>query len=312
MKPLSTEHVPVLLSSLLPILNLSYGKTIVDATLGGGGYTRAFLHQVGETGKVIALDWDQSALERFRNAAVDDVFLSDAFQSGRLKLIHSSYAEIVSVLKKEGLEKVDAIVADLGISSDQLADSQRGISFQFDGPLDMRLSSGETVTAAAIVATWNEDSLADLFEVYGDEPESRRIAKAIVQERKKKPLSTTMELRDLIFHNVSSQRRRGKAHPATRVFQALRIAVNSEQEHLERFLSVIPHVLLPHGRSAIVSFHSGEDRLVKQWFQNEVRANPPRLRWVTKKPIVPTREEVQKNPRARSAKLRVVERVQED
>ena len=304
----NTEHVPVMLGLVLDTLTLRPGMHVVDATLGGGGYTRAMLEAVGPKGSVIALDWDQTALDRFQERVAQDEFLQTAQKTGRLVLVRSSYADTANVLHENGWRTADAIVADLGLSSDQLADPSRGLSFQTDGPLDMRLNSDETVQASHILNQWDEDRLADLFQTYGDEPEAKRIATAIVLARKHAPLATTVALRELIWNNVVPARRRGKVHPATRIFQALRIAVNSERHHLERFLQAIPSVLTLGGKTAIVSFHSGEDALVKHQFQKEIRAAASRLRWVTKKPLVPTPDEIRMNPRARSAKLRAVER----
>ncbi|TXH07950.1 MAG: 16S rRNA (cytosine(1402)-N(4))-methyltransferase RsmH [Candidatus Moraniibacteriota bacterium] len=304
-----TEHVPVMLSQVLDILALQPGMRVVDATLGGGGYTKAFLEAVGPEGRVLAFDWDERAIERFRSRAEGDAVLSRALRRGQLILVRVSYADLTSTLRQHDWTVADAIVADLGLSSDQLADPERGISFQSEGPLDMRLNSDETVEARHLLDQLDELSLADLFETYGDEPEAKRIAKAIVEARKVRPLATTTELRELVFANVVPARRKGKVHPATRVFQALRIAVNSERAHLERFLLAIPEVLRPGGRAVIVSFHSGEDRTVKQLFQKCIRSERPTLRWITKKPLVPERSELSANPRARSAKLRAVERI---
>lgn len=303
-----TEHTPVMLRPVLDVLNLRPGMKVIDATLGGGGYTRALLEAVGTDGKVMAFDWDETAMNRFRQAAQHDDLLSQALTNGQLILVRASYATLLDQLREHGWETADAIVADLGLSSDQLADPERGLSFQTEGPLDMRLNSDETVQAAQIINRFDEASLADVFQTYGDEPEAKRIATAIALARRTKTFATTAELRQLIWENVVPARRRGKTHPATKVFQALRIAVNSERAHLEQFLSAIPSALAPGGRAAIVSFHSGEDRSVKYLFQQDIRSEHPRLVWVTKKPIVPEASEVRSNPRSRSAKLRSVER----
>ncbi len=304
-----TEHIPVMLAPVLATLALQPGMRVVDATLGGGGYTRALLEAIGPEGRMIALDWDNSALERFRIRAEKDVLLQEALKTGRLALVCTSYAELLETLRSLDWSGADRIVADLGLSSDQLSDPKRGITFQSEGPLDMRLNSSETVKAEHLLNQLDEASLADLFETYGDEPEARRIASAVVAARQSMPLQTTTELRELIWSNVVPARRRGKTHPATKVFQALRIAVNSEQAHLERFLLAIPEALSPGGRAAIVTFHSGEDRTVKQLFQKNIRSETPTLRWITKKPLVPDESEIRANPRARSAKLRTVERI---
>lgn len=307
----NTEHTPVMLAPVLDALALRLGMSVVDATLGGGGYTRALLESVGEKGRVIAIDWDQTAIDRFRKRANSDAFLAQALADGRLTLSCDSYAAIVDILHENGWQGADAVVADLGLSSDQLADPARGISFQGDGPLDMRLGSAETVEARHILSQWDETALADLFRTYGDEPEADRIAAAIGIARRTAPLETTAQLRELIWANVVPARRHGKTHPATKVFQALRIAVNSEHVHLQKFLQALPTVLRPGARAAIVSFHSGEDALVKHQFQTDIRSESPRLSSVTKKPILPSQSEIRLNPRARSAKLRIVQRTNE-
>jgi 16S rRNA (cytosine1402-N4)-methyltransferase len=304
-----TEHIPVMLAPVLATLALRPGMRVVDATLGGGGYTRALLDAIGPEGRLIAFDWDASAIDRFRARAEHDAVLIAALETGRLTLVRTSYADLLETLRSYAWTGADRIVADLGLSSDQLADPGRGITFQSEGPLDMRLNSDETVKAEHLLNQLDEASLADLFETYGDEPEARRIATAIVKARKEAPLRTTTELRELIWANVVPARRMGKTHPATKVFQALRIAVNSEQAHLERFLSAIPEALAPGGRAAIISFHSGEDRTVKQLFQKNIRSAAPTLRWIIKKPLVPDVSEIRTNPRARSAKLRAIERI---
>ncbi|MFZ1627059.1 MAG: 16S rRNA (cytosine(1402)-N(4))-methyltransferase RsmH, partial [Candidatus Moraniibacteriota bacterium] len=299
MQQVNTEHVPVMLQPVIDILNLHSGMRVVDATLGGGGYTRVLLNQVGPEGKVMAFDWDETVMVRFRESIVDDPILSSSLATGRLILVRGSYATLPAALQKNDWEGVDAIVADLGLSSDQLADPKRGISFQTNGPLDMRLNSDEIVQAKHILDQWDGDALADLFRTYGDEPEAKRIATAIVEARRLAAIVTTAELRQIIWENVVPARRRGKIHPATKVFQALRIAVNSERAHLEQFLKTIPSALVPGGRAAIVSFHSGEDRIVKHLFQEAIRSENAQLVWVNKKPLVPSEGEVQSNPRAR-------------
>lgn len=305
----NTEHVPVMLEEVLAALSLRPGMKVVDATLGGGGYTRAILERIGLTGKLIAIDWDAKAIERFRERAAVDSLLSEALSSGRLVLAQSPFSRIRLILDEQGWSGADAIAADLGLSSDQLSDPKRGISFQEDGPLDMRLNSAETVEARHLVNQMNERALADLFRTYGDEGEAERIAAAIIVARKKMPVETTAALRELVWENVVPARRKGKTHPATKVFQALRIAVNSELAHLETFLRALPEALVPAGRAAIVTFHSGEDSIVKHLFQEEARSESPRLRLLAKKSLPPTREEIRNNPRARSAKLRSVERI---
>ncbi|MFA9262267.1 MAG: 16S rRNA (cytosine(1402)-N(4))-methyltransferase RsmH [Undibacterium sp.] len=305
----NTEHVPVMLEEVLAVLNLRSGMHVVDATLGGGGYTRAILERIGLDGKLIAIDWDAKAIERFRSQAIVDSFLSEALSSGRLMLVQSPFSRIRAILDENGWTGADAVAADLGLSSDQLADPARGISFQGDGPLDMRLNSTETVEARHLINQMSEKALADLFRTYGDEGEAERIATAIVAARKKVPIESTAALRELVWENVVPARRKGKTHPATKVFQALRIAVNSELTHLETFLKALPDTLTVGGRAAVVTFHSGEDTIVKHLFQQAARSETPRLRLLAKKSLPPSREEIRNNPRARSARLRSIERI---
>lgn len=295
-------HVPVLLTAVLDLGAMKPGMRVIDATLGGGSYTRALVEAVGEDGRVMAFDWDQQAILRFRERATHDPVLYKALQEERLLLVNRPYSELSQSLTEAKWGAVDVIVADLGLSSEQLADPERGISFQADGPLDMRLNTSETVTAADIVNHWSEADLAELFRVYADEGEAGRIAAAIVLARKKRLLTRTIELAQLVKDNVVAARRRGRIHPATQVFQALRIAVNSEVKHLTLFLQEALCSLVPDGKLLIVTFHSGEDALVKRTFRTFEKEMLGRV--LTKKPITPSDDEVHANPRSRSAKLR--------
>lgn len=303
----SRRHVPVLLNSVLELAQLELGMHVIDATLGGGGYTRALLERVGPTGSVMAFDWDEQAIQSFREEAAHDPMLMQALEEGRLVLVHRPYSELDQALADAHWDKVEVVVADLGLSSVQLDDPKRGLSFLTDGPLDMRLNSRETVTAADIINQWDEDSLAELFRVYGDEGEALRIAQAIVKARTKQSFSTTLELAELVKGNVVSARRRGRIHPATKVFQALRIAVNSERQELVTFLQKAFALLAPGGRLLIVTFHSGEDVLVKEFFRERMREGRGVL--LTKKPVSPSDEEIHANPRSRSGKLRGIQTV---
>lgn len=298
----SVRHVPVLLSSVLEWAGVKPGMRVVDATLGAGGYTRALLQQVGSTGAVMAFDWDQSAIDRFRREAE----IAQAIEAGRLHLIARPYSHLVEALDLAQWPSVDVVVADLGLSSLQLNDPSRGLSFQFDGPLDMRLNSAETVTAADIVNGWSEESLAELFRTYADEGEAERIAEAICLARRHAPLVRTTELAELVKNNVVGARRRGRIHPATQVFQALRMAVNSERAHLIALLQQAFDRLKPGGRLLVVSFHSGEDALIKHTFRQWNAEGRGKL--LTKKPVVPSQSEITSNPRSRSARLRGIEK----
>ncbi|MDO8565670.1 MAG: 16S rRNA (cytosine(1402)-N(4))-methyltransferase RsmH [Candidatus Moranbacteria bacterium] len=326
-----TLHVPVLLQAAVAGLEVLPGSVVVDATLGGGGHTREILRRVSPGGSVIALDTDADALDHFRKAARSDEFLAKALAKRSLILVHKNYSLLGGVLEDEGIETVDAILADLGFSSDQIEDGERGFSFQKSGPLDMRLDQETELTAGTIVNTFSQGEIEKILREYGDESESRRIARAIVVAREKKPFVMTSELSEIIesaypkgkrYRSVRPGSRQGSIHPATKTFQALRIAVNREFEHLEQFLSEAVKHLRPGGRLAVITFHSGEDRIVQQFFKKQIQGCicPPGfplcrcgkksiLKILTKKPIAPDDQEVKDNPRSRSAKLRIAEKL---
>ena len=303
--PNDQVHIPVLLTSVLGLAAIRPGMSVVDATLVGGGYTLALLEAVGPQGRVMAFDWDKQAIEGFLQNMPS--VAKQAFEEKRLVLVPESYSTLREAMARSNWQGAHVIVADLGLSSIQLDDPMRGLSFQKDGPLDMRLSSHETVTAADIVNTWSEESLGELFRVYADEGESERIAHAIVLTRKKEPIFRTGELAELVRSNVVVARRRAKIHPATKVFQALRMAVNSEREHLQSFLRQGLEQLFPAGKFLVVTFHSGEDVLVKQIFRELSQDGQAVL--LTKKPLQPNQEEIIANPRSRSAKLRGIQKL---
>lgn len=303
--PNDQAHIPVLLSSVLKIATIRPGMSVVDATLGGGGYTLALLEAVGPQGRVMAFDWDEQAIESFLQKMPS--IAQRALEEKRLILVHGSYSTLREAMAQSNWQGAHVIVADLGLSSIQLDDPTRGLSFQKDGPLDMRLNSQETITAADIINAWSEESLGELFRVYADEGESERIARAIILARKKQPILRTGELADLVRSNVVAARRRAKIHPATKVFQALRMAVNSEREHLQSFLRQGLEQLFPAGKFLVVTFHSGEDILVKQIFRELSQDGQAVL--LTKKPLQPSQEEIAANPRSRSAKLRGIQKL---
>lgn len=301
-------HLPVLLQEMLGALLPRPGGIYVDATFGGGGYTRALLAL--PVGRVVAIDRDPAAVARARALARD---------VPRLVPLEGRFGDLEALLAGAGIGPVDGIVADLGLSSDQLDDPARGFAFQADGPLDMRMD-GQGPTAAELIGRLDEGALATLLTRYGDEPDARRIARAIVRRRARAPIERTGELRALV---AAVKGRRKSAHdPATRVFQALRIAVNDEQGELERLLAAAPRLLVTGGRLVVVAFHSGEDRVVKRWIESDGgrrvtvsrhrpptrEAGPPRLVWAAPGPIRPTAAEIARNPRARSARLRVAQR----
>lgn len=313
-----TKHVPVLFEETLSFFKLEDGATAVDATLGGGGHARALLQTVGPNGRLIAFDADAEAIARFRRRAESDETLASALEAGRLTLVHAPFDKLADTLESLRIGTVDAILADLGFSSDQIESPERGFSFVHDGPLDMRLDRSRGETAADLVNRLDEATLADILWRYGDEPNARRIAQAIVAAG---PLRTTRELADLVVR-TARPRSFSKIHPATRTFQALRIAVNDEYARLERFLSQAVTRLKSGGRLGVISFHSGEDRIVKRFFREAERGCVcpkefpvcrcglrPTLRVLTKKPVTPDEAETQANTRARSAKLRVAAKV---
>jgi 16S rRNA (cytosine1402-N4)-methyltransferase len=291
----STHHVPVLAEEVLEWLAPRPGQVFVDGTLGGGGHARLLAAAVGDGGRVIAVDRDAAAVERFERERPPHVVAR-----------HAKYAQLPEVLAELEIPAVDGILLDLGLSSDQLADESRGFSFQSEGPLDLRFDTSEGEPASRLLARLDERRLADLIYEYGEERFSRRIARAIVRRRREEPIRTAADLAQLVRRCVPRSRKL-KIDPATRTFQALRIAVNAELEELETALRVLPDCLAPGGRLAIISFHSLEDRRVKNAFRGD-----DRLTVLTKKPVRPADHEVAANPRARSAKLRVAEKKEEE
>ena len=297
---MGSVHKPVLVDEIASWLSVLErpGAVLVDGTAGGGGHLVALSKRLGAGGRAIGLDRDPRMLEAAREAAVS------AGLSDRITLVHSAYAEMGEVLKQLGIEAADAIILDLGLSSDQLAWGDRGFSFASDGPLDMRFDSTERVrTAADLVNRLPEAELANLFYEFGEERYSRRIARRVLEERKKEPIRTSAQLAAIVRRAIPGKARHGPIDPATRVFQALRIAVNDELCQLDRALASIPGLLCAGGRAAIISFHSLEDRRVKWAFKTDQE-----LKVLTKKPVTAGAQEVASNPRARSAKLRVVEK----
>lgn len=309
-------HVSVLKDETLALLDPRPGTRMIDGTFGGGGHTRALLDASAPDGRVLALDADPDAIARGR--------ILQAEFGERLIIRQANFAAMADVAAAIGWRagSVASILLDLGLSSFQLGDAGRGFSFAHEGPLDMRFDPAQGLTAAEIINTWDETALADLFWAYGEEPASRRIARTIIQRRTAHPFATTQQLADAVVSAKGG--RRGRIHPATQVFQALRIAVNDEVGVLSRALSAARDLLRPGGRLAVISFHSLEDRAVKQFFRLEASATEPDmlprsvpvqpvartpvLRVLTPRPVGPTPAEIAANPRARSARLRVAEK----
>jgi len=285
-------HTPVLLDEVKRFLDPQQGGRFIDATLGAGGHTRMLLEQTAPNGLVLAIDQDESALQSAREAL-------ESFGS-RLVTAHSNFSSVASVAQAHGFLGVDGILADIGISSMMIDDPSRGFSFMREGPLDMRMDRNQELTAAEVVNGFGEKELADILYNYGEERRSRAIARSIVQAR---PLRLTTDLARAV-ERVLGRPRYGQIHPATRTFQALRIYVNDELKSLETFIDASMTVVRSGGRLVIVTFHSLEDRIVK----NKFRAPAVPGRVLTKKVVTGTDEELRRNPRARSAKLRAWEK----
>ncbi len=288
-------HIPVLLEEVLAGLAPVSGKCYVDGTLGLGGHTRAILERTAPAGRVIGFEWDEQAV-----AAGPDM---QGFGE-RFSLVHASYADLVEELGLLGIASIDGLIADLGVSSLQLDRPERGFSFRGDSAMDMRMDQRRPMDATTLVARASEEQLADIFYHYGEERQARRIARFLVQARQQEPVTTTGRLAAIVAEAVPRKYHPAKIHVATKVFQALRIAVNGELDNVSKLLATAPQVLASGARIGIITFHSLEDRIVKQAFQSN-----PAYRVVSKRPIEPSAEEMRANPRARSAKLRIAERI---
>lgn len=303
-------HTSVLLDETLDYLVSKDTRVdrAIDGTLGAGGHTQALL-QAG-VAEVLSFDLDQQAI------AIANNTLSDVID--RVHIVHDSYVHMAYHAEQLGWNSVDAILLDLGVSSMQFDTAERGFSFRFDAPLDMRFNTDSNdATAATLVNTWTDSALAEIFFKYGEEKHSRKLARAIVAHR---PFETTQQLADVIADNMPN-RYKLKIHPATRIFQALRIAVNDELGTIEKTLPIAIDMLKSGGRLAVISFHSLEDRIVKQVFKEasrEVIAPPgmasieekiPTVKLITRKPVIPSSAEIEANPRSRSSKLRVIEKI---
>jgi 16S rRNA (cytosine1402-N4)-methyltransferase len=310
------EHLPVLVEEVMSMLAPAPGSLQIDATVGGGGHTERILEATNPDGRLLGLDADGAAIARV------DGRLRPRF-GDRLVLRQANFRELRTVAPDAGFATVDGLLFDLGLSGFQLADADRGFGFRTGGPLDMRFDTGRGVPAAELLATLDRMELSALFKRYGEEPQANRIANAIVAARATAPVSTAEELASLIERVApGNPRGRRRIHPATRVFQALRIAVNAELDALQDALAASIDLLRPGGRLVVLSYHSLEDRIVKRFFAAERRGcvcppelpvcvcgRNPRLRLVTRPSLTPTDVEIAANPRARSARLRAVERL---
>lgn len=299
---MNTVHQPVLLAEVLNYLQPQPGKNFIDCTFGGGGHSLALLEKITPGGKLIGIDWDPDAVQDSHNR--------------NLILVNDNYKNLKKIIKKvkddSGLDQINGILLDLGLSSDQLDRKDRGFSFQSEEPLDLRFNQKEqTLTAAEILRTESEQKLFEIFKKYGEEPLARAIAKKIIADRQNGLIPETAAM---LVQLVSGIYRRhfkdySRRNPATRVFQALRIAVNDEFGNIENVLPQAIDVLTPGGRLAVISFHSGEDRIVKSFFKDLAAGDNPRIKIITKKPVVAQEAEVESNPRSRSAKMRVIEKI---
>lgn len=287
------EHLPVLLEEVSNYLQPEPNHFLIDGTVGLGGHASTLLSRVLPGGRLMGIDRDASNLEKARQRLSE---FGDAFVP-----VHDSYANMAKHAQAHGFDSVDGILLDLGFSSVHVDEAERGFSFQSNGPLDMRYDRSQSLSAEVIVNTWSEDDLARIFRQYGEEVQARTIAESIVRARREEPIVQTLQLSMLIESLI---RRRGKTHPATKVFQALRIAVNDEFGELERALPECVNLLNSGGRLAIISFHSLEDRIIKHFFKGT-----PALKVVTKRPVTASQQELTTNPRSRSAKLRIAEKI---
>jgi 16S rRNA (cytosine1402-N4)-methyltransferase len=303
-----SSHTPVMTAEVLKALAVQPGGRYIDGTLGGGGHASAILERSAPGGQLLGIDADPSALETARERL-------SLFKESVL-LVNDNFVNMQSICIKYDFHPVHGILLDLGLSSIQLDAGERGFSFQRDNPLDMRFSPTQKVSAADIVNTTPEAKLVNILRTYGEEPQANRIVQAIIRER---PINTTLQLAAVVEKAVGY---RGKIHPATRTFQAVRIAVNHELEYLESTLRQAVDLLGYQGRLAVISYHSLEDRIVKQFMQKEAKGcicppqtpvcicgHTPKLKLINKKVIIPTENEIAANPRSRSAKLRVAERL---
>ena len=289
-------HQPVLPHEVHDLLDLRPGLKVVDATVGAGGHSRDILERIQPGGLLIGIDRDPMMLELASRTL--------GLPHPNVVLHQSSYVELPNILAEHEIDGVDRILADLGLSSDQLADTSRGFSFEADGPLDLRFDTSTGSPASELLANRSAEDLSHIFDEYGEEPFSRQIATDIVNSRRQTPIQTSRDLAAVVESAIPGRARTSR-HPATRVFQALRIAVNEELQHVADFVDrVLPNALVPGGRAAIITFHSLEDRVVKRAFRNREIWQP-----VTSKPVTASSVERRQNPRSRSAKLRVAVRL---
>ncbi len=307
------SHLPVMLDSVLTWLHPVSGGTYLDGTLGGGGHSERILDVIGPDGQLIGLDRDQSALQA-ASARLQHF-------GNRFRAVHSSFGDMDAVLAELGISNMDGVLLDLGVSSHQLDLAERGFSFRHNGPLDMRMDPSKGRTAADVINYSSQAELERIIRQLGEERWARRIAQRIVQKRKEVELTSTVQLAEIVVHAIPARFHEDRIHPATRTFQAFRMEVNSELDQLQKGLDAGIELLKPGGRIAIITFHSLEDRIVKQTFKAAASScicppkipvctcgKKPTLKILTSRPIIASQAELNQNPRARSAKLRVAEK----
>ena len=308
------RHIPVLSKEVLEYLDPKEGDLVIDATVGFGGHSSLLLKKIGTKGQLIGIDKDGEALE-----ATGDKFKKNK----NVKLVHGGFEDIEEILEEQKVKEADIILADIGVSSYQIDKAERGFSFREEGPLDMRMDKERNLSAEDIIREYSEEDLVRIFRAYGEERFAKRIARNIVEKREESEIKTTLQLKKIVEESLPVKYRKTlKIDPATKVFQALRIEVNGELEALGGFLPQAIRILKKGGRLAVISFHSLEDRMVKEFFRMEAKEcicpsefpvcrceKEARVKILTRKPIMGSEEEIKENPRARSAKLRVIEKL---
>ena len=300
-------HIPVLTKEILSYLDLKKGGVYIDCTLGGGGHSKAILEKIYPQGLLIGIDQDIEAIETAKEELKS--------YTDNIKLVKGNFKNLEGILTDLKIKTVSGIIFDLGVSFHQLKEKERGFSFKEDSHLDMRMDLTQEFNADTLINSYSEKDLAEIFEKYGEERFSKRIARLIITERKKKAITTTKQLSDLAIRSLPRTKKRHtwRIHPATRIFQAIRIEVNQELKALEKGLNQAIRVLENKGRMCVISYHSLEDRIVKHLFKEVERVGKDQgdygLKIITKKPIRPSSEEIRENPKARSAKLRVAEKI---
>ncbi|MCX8117182.1 MAG: 16S rRNA (cytosine(1402)-N(4))-methyltransferase RsmH [Desulfobacterota bacterium] len=292
------RHIPVMVEEVMALLRCEPGRIYVDGTLGGGGHAEEILRRTGPDGVVVGIDWDEKAIEEASRRLKP--------YGDRIRTVRENFTHLPEILKSAGIEEVDGILLDLGLSSLQIEDEARGFSFRGEGPLDMRMDVRSEGTAADLVNRLSVQELEHLLREYGEERWAKRIARAIVEERERAPIQTARDLSRIVYRAIPRRSPSNRIDPATRTFQALRLGVNRELENLKGILETGWRMLKQGGRFCILTFHSLEDRLVKHSFRRMEEEG--KMRVLTKRPLTPSRQEVRMNPRARSAKLRCAER----